>query len=348
MPSSSVRYDLRRIRSSTDPVFAEAITIYTRAVESSIRTNSNEIAFWLDETARATTTERPFEFVVYAFIVDGVVAGYAEAAYLEPQELYVLDYLVLEESYRGHNTFFEFAAQLGTALEVEHPGYRYAVVEVPTWGDHAHPSDYSRLLIRLLKLQGFKVAEAPYVQPRLGLDHAESEMPAFLLLSSRDRLTSLPTSTYLRIVDAIYFHYYLPWYARTGHRADAYREHLTRLTTALERQLSQGDPIRVNGLRMVLARAAQPAQSHDSRLLTFATRALLLIAAVTLVMLVARAALRIDWTEAAAIYSLVLISFLATVAVLSGAARKVLSRVSDRGAGGHSRLCRHEDNVASE
>ena len=60
-------------------------------------------------------------------------------------------------------------------------------------------------MTRLFKMQGFRVIRAPYRQPRLVLEDAESEMCADLLIYSTNSLERLRTDTYLSIVHAIYY-----------------------------------------------------------------------------------------------------------------------------------------------
>jgi hypothetical protein len=172
MSSGETSYRLMRFRSSRDPDFAAALLLYLRNTQAPVRTDTNEIAYWLDTFAKKFGTP----FYAFGFYRDGQLVGYAEGAYLRDERLVVLDYLVIDEVHRRSNVFFELVDHLKRYIESEHPDYRYATVEAGYGPGQKTPTQESVLLTRLLKIQGFRVVRAPYYQPRLSLGDAENEM----------------------------------------------------------------------------------------------------------------------------------------------------------------------------
>ena len=205
MTSIRSSYRLKRFLNSRDPDFAAALLIYVRNTPASIRTDTNEITYWLDEFS----AQFGDDFYVFGFFRGRELVGYAEAAYLKDARLIALDYLAIEEAHRGNNVCLtEFLDQLKRYLENDHPEYRYAVAEITYGPNQQYPSQDSSMRTRLFKQQGFKVIRAPYYQPRMMLDDAESEMKADLIIYSTANLESIQTDTYLSIVQTIYYKYY--------------------------------------------------------------------------------------------------------------------------------------------
>src|SRR5437764_6281427 len=113
-------YRLVRYRSTKEHGFTDVLDIYVRNIAPSVRTNTNEIAFWLEHFRDRGKDE----FFVFGFYLNEIPIGYAEVAYFDGTQLFMIDYLVIDKAYRGNNTFFEFVDQLKSFLEKEKPGYR--------------------------------------------------------------------------------------------------------------------------------------------------------------------------------------------------------------------------------
>ena len=249
MPSVNSSYKLKRLLSSRDPDFAAALLLYVRNTAPGVRTDTNEIAYWLDEFAKRFGDP----FYVFGFFRDRQLVGFAEAAYLRAERLFALDYIVIDEAYRRNNVFFEFVDHLKRHLEESHPEYRYGIVEVCYGLGETCPPPSSCLLTRLLKIQGFHVIHAPYYQPRLRLDDAESEMQGDLLIYSPSPINAIQTETYLAIVRALYYKYYLPWKSLEETTADSYKKHIDRLFGKVEASVKKRKSISVNGHHTLLA-----------------------------------------------------------------------------------------------
>jgi hypothetical protein len=296
--------------------------LYVRNTAPAIRTDTNEITFWLDNCPKSFEGQ----FYVFGFYVGRQLVGYAEAAYFPREYLFALDYVVIDEAYRRNNIFFEFVDHLRRFLERTHPEFRYVVAEVTYGPGEDHPSSASQLLSRLLKIQGFRVVRAPYYQPRLTRNNAESEMAADLLLLSQDPIERLQKETYLSIVRTLYYSYYLPWSNIVPGASKDYRRHLDGLFSRINSELGKKRIVPVNGHSVTLhAPGMELAVNSHRPTITFAAQALGVIVAVTASMVALRAAFNLSNNSFITVYALALFSFMAVAAVVSKEARAVFS-----------------------
>lgn len=323
LPSGST-YKLKRFRTARDPDFAAALLLYVRNTPPPVRTDTNEITHWLENFTRQFGDP----FYVFGFYRDGQLVGFAEAAYLTEEHLVVFDYLVIDELNRRNNVFFEFVDHLKRYVESEHPEYRYGVVEACYGPGQEVPSQECALLTRLLKVQGFRVIRAPYYQPRMTLEDAESEMRGDLLIWSPTPIDSLKTETYLGLVRAIYYRYYLPWQSIIPAEEEEYRAHLQHLYSRMEREIGRKKTILVNGHKMVLRTEAQKPIMTVHRIVGFAGQALLLVVLLTAALLGLKFGFHLSNSAFATIYGLAIVSFVTVAAIVSREAREIFFELS--------------------
>jgi hypothetical protein len=323
MALSQSSYKLKRFLNSRDPDFAAALMIYVRNTPSEARTDTNEISYWLGEFSR----KFGHDFYVFGFYRDRHLVGFAEAAYFNDSRLIMLDYIVLAENHRTNNVFYEFVDQLKNYLERAHPQYRYAVAEVCYGPSLEYPSSASSLLTRLLKLQGFRVIQARYYQPRLMIDYMESEMRADLLIYSATPIDQMRADTYLSIVRTIYYQYYLAWKAVAPETVDAYKRHLNDLYSKIESSLKRKTVVPVNGHQIVLAAPKKVTAMTIHRIVSFSAQALSVIVLLTTALLGLKVAFGLSSWSFTAIYALSLLSFLAVAGIVSKNARIMFSEV---------------------
>jgi hypothetical protein len=324
MATSGASYKFKHFQSSRDPDFASALLVYVRNTSAAIRTDTNEIAYWLDRF----TEQFGHPFYVFGFYRDDELIGFAEGAYFADERLVVLDYLVIDEANRQNNVFFEFVDQLKRFLEAAHLEYRYAVVEACYGPGLEYPSPETCLLTRLLKLQGFRVIRAPYYQPRLLLDDAESGMQGDLLIYSTTNLDRIHTETYLTIVRCIYYKYYLPWQSITKDPQEAYKKHLDSLYTKIQTELGKKREILVNGHKKILAPPARRPVMTLHKVTSFAIQALIVVILLTAAMLGLKFTFHLSNGSFAAIYGLAVASFIALAGIVSKNARAVFAELA--------------------
>jgi len=241
-------YSLKRIARPSDPHFAQAIAIYVQTVSPTLQTDTNEISFWLSEYAKRFSDE----FLVFSFSVRENVVGYAQMVYFRTEKLMTIDYLVITPAYRQNNVFFEFVQQIRDYVREQNWPVRWATAEV-TLTHQPRPDADAALLIRLLKMERFKVVRAPYYQPLLDLTNIESECPAVLLLAGDPRLQRIKKDTYLSIVNTLYHQHYIRWYSIYPPRQSSERLRRTMaLESRIEREIRQAKWIGLNGNALTL------------------------------------------------------------------------------------------------
>lgn len=322
--SSSARstYRLKRFTSSHDHDFAAALRVYVRNTASNIRTDTNEITYWLDEF-KAKFGDA---FYVFGFYRDRQLVGYAEAAYLRDERLFVLDYIVIDEPHRRNNVFYEFVDQLKRYLEDANPEYRYGLVEVGYGSGQRYPSEESRLLTRLLKLQGFRVIRAPYYLPRLMLADSESEMRGDLLIYSTADLDRIQSNTYLSAVRAIYYKYYFRWKSIVPKELDSYKRHLDQLYSRVELEIGRQKAILINGHRSTLTAPQRRVVITLHRIVSFSKQSHGVIILVTAALLGLKAIFGLSNSSFAVIYVMAISSFFAVAGIVSKEARVIFGQ----------------------
>jgi hypothetical protein len=313
-------YRLVRYRSANDRGYAAAIDVYIRNISPRLKTDTDEIAYWLEHFNDRDTDH----LYVFGFLMDGVPIGFGMGAYFGNAELFIVDYIVIEKQSRKNNTFYEFVDQITSYLEKEQPGYRYCVAEVCRLSDTDEPSDESRAVVRLLKQQGFAVVRAPYTTPRLGLDAFEAEMRTDLLILSREKLESIHAETYRTIVRTIFFDYFGRWYSIYEEEAAAYDAYLEELCERVLRD-SPSPRVPVNGHKVVMTESTPPPPHRQ--IVDFTALALLCIAVFSGAMFYMKHRLQLSDSSFITVYVLILVTTFGVMAVVSAEARLVFYRI---------------------
>lgn len=202
----TISYNLHKFSNSNDSDFIQGLNIYSRNIESSIRTSTNEIIYWVDQYNK-TFNDSFFTFGLYQ---NNTLIGFTQVAHFKSELILAIDYMVIDELYRGNNTFYVFVNLIREYfIDFE---INFVIAEIVYNNIGLEPSEKARYLIRLLKMAHFKVIKAPYFQPMLGTSNIESEMKAVLMLYSSGEFDQIKKETYELIVNTIYYKHYLRWY----------------------------------------------------------------------------------------------------------------------------------------
>ena len=233
------RFSLRQLTSSSDKDFAAALNIYRENTPAPLRTNSNEIAHWLDNPGAYQKNG----FLVLGFYCGKKLIGFAQMACLATCKVLAIDYLAIDEAFRKHHAFFAFVECAKSSIVDLGFEVRYIVGEIGKFNS-AEPPEESRKIIRLLKMAGFKVAKAAYYQPQLGEKNAESEMDAILMVyvygaSEENCQSQLTKATYLQIVEGLYYEHYLRWYEPHVSDIQKYKADLARLLKKIDSSIKK-------------------------------------------------------------------------------------------------------------
>lgn len=237
------RFSIRRLDKSTDSDYAAALKIYNETTPYEIKTNTNEITFWLD---RKDNTD-PFEAMFFALYYSEKLAGFAMMTYVRVQRIVILEYVALEAQYRVNTVFFTYINLLESYLHVNQYDVAFILNEVSNRRNGSDIDKESQLFSKLLCIEGFGKIDAPYVTPPLGTNNFESSFDAFLFAKSSGDVHALERQTYLEIIRAIYFEYFLVWYEHVLPitQVSAYNEIFKRSFDEISRKLSTNGTVSV-------------------------------------------------------------------------------------------------------
>jgi len=222
-----------------------AIGIYSETVDSSSRTDTNQIknAIW---NAKDQHTEKRNLFFYLFYGNDGAVEGFAEFAFLHDSAVLVLDYLCTRE--RNHMLFYNFyhmvLKEIEDNLKKRELFIEYIVTELSVAQADGKLIDRDSNYFRyLLSNEGFKLLKYPYYQPPLQKSEVAEEFNLAIKRYSKDSEAPLRMNKkqYLRIVEDIYMAHYLEWY-RTYQDGEQYNKIVEELLKRIESDFLPSKP----------------------------------------------------------------------------------------------------------
>jgi hypothetical protein len=242
---SSAKYKVKEIESTSDRAYPGAISIYAAHTLPALRTDTNEIGHWLNHYNK-TFEDR---LHILALYLNTDLAGFCQFVYLKDVNLIVIDYITIDEKYRGGlNVFFEFAEHIKAFVKHNYPDFVYVAVEVAPLRDDPD-ARYGLKLMRLLKMLGFGVVDAIYIQPQLGKSNLESELSGAVMLFPKPINGTIRRDSYLNLVHTIYYSHYVRWYGVHGSKyQEEYKTSVDRLYKKIENQNKKPSVV-VNGLK---------------------------------------------------------------------------------------------------
>src|SRR5436190_13628764 len=150
MPRIRRVHELERFRQASDADFQAALRLYTRLIPGTIRTQSNEIAYWLENYSRYS----PDQFCICGLYSDKSIIGFSQFVYLSAERILVFDYILLHEDYRNQGEYHVFFELLQTWVGQQDWEVDYIVTEVP-YGYGCAAKNEEPPLVRLLLQSGF-------------------------------------------------------------------------------------------------------------------------------------------------------------------------------------------------
>jgi hypothetical protein len=199
-------FDRRNARSDR---LADFLAIYVQHFGPEHRTATNELLEFLalpppDRTIiyfGLTYAEQPCGFATFMFYPDGPIG--------------IVDHLVVAPNLRGYGAFFSFCDLIAAYLESRRMLFDHVIAEVLLNERHIAATIKPALLVRLMRLVGFRVAKTRYWAPDPLIATDPDACRSALLFASRPERDELPTSEFLRLVELIYRVHYSEWYRRT-------------------------------------------------------------------------------------------------------------------------------------
>lgn len=201
-------FSIYRFETSGDPDFASSIKIYNETTPYEIKTNTNEIVFWLDKKDYKCS----FEPMYFGLYYSGKLSGFAMMTYIKSQRIVILEYIALETQYRVNTVFFTYINLLESYLNVNQYDVSFIINEVSNRNNGSDIDKESQIFSKLLCIDGYGKIDAPYMTAPLGTNNFESSFDAFLFVKSAGDVHNIDSKTYIAIVRAIYFEYFQVWY----------------------------------------------------------------------------------------------------------------------------------------
>ena len=237
------KYELRPILSANENVFAESIKIYLQVMPADVKTDTNEIAYFLEHPI-SPNGRRMFFF---ALRYQGSTIGFAQFAYLPHQKIIFMDYLALSTDYKKNSIFYPFFSMLMIYFNDIGLNYDYFVTEIGAQNYDKAVDDDSAFLRRVLAMEDFKIIDAPYRQPALGVNKYESNIEAHLYLKTSAPFQTISREFYENIIHEIYYEHYDQWYKDCLTEIDyqVYHSHIENQYAHIVQSLHCGHQIRL-------------------------------------------------------------------------------------------------------
>ena len=247
-------FTIRSFRSAKDRDFLKAIQIYDANTHPQIKTDSNEIAHWIQHGAKRTDGK----FYVCGLYVSGILIGYVEFIYLRKERLIHFDYFIIDEERRTFGAFYTFADEMRSFFQEENIEWDFITAEVAHLDVVNGVSKYAQRLIRLFHQIGFCEVLAEYWQPLLGVEHQDTSVKATLLILPRVEMQTISRARLLELVSAIYRKHYVEWYSVYKDTEKQYRDQTEQLFADLEKHLANKHEIQLRGLERSFTDGALP------------------------------------------------------------------------------------------
>lgn len=250
-----LKYKLTHLTDTKTDGYYEALRIYSQNITYDQKTNTSEIAYWINHSKDFSECV-PFFF---ALLLNNQVIGYAELAYLKEVRILAIDYIILDNQYKSNSAFYAFYHLIINYIDKLGLDYDFITKEILCRYNETkvHKED-----IRIYELENFKVINSLYIHPQLEISNVESKKEALLMLYQKDKTyTELKRETYMLIVEAIYFQYYENWdipFWKNSNEKNTNHEELIKSLNEVTANID-GDRILLNGYPIAFSTSSDKA-----------------------------------------------------------------------------------------
>lgn len=119
------RFAIKRITKPSNEDYISALKIYNETTPPDIKTNTNEITYWLEQNRN----ELPFEIMLFSLYLNNMVVGLAMLTYLKKQKTIIFEYLALQPSFRLNAVFFTYISLLQNYINDSNTDVAYYIIE---------------------------------------------------------------------------------------------------------------------------------------------------------------------------------------------------------------------------
>ena len=254
------RFEIKRINKPTESEYITALRIYNETTPVEIKTNTNEITFWMQKSG----PELLFDTVIFVLYLDDIIVGLAMVSYLRKTKIAIIEYLAVRNQYRVNAVFFPYINLLQNYMNTNNFDVSYYINEISNKDNGNNIDKESRLFKKLICLEGFGKVEAPYITLPLGLLNHESSFDAHIYLKSSDDIHSISKDTYLSIVNSIYYDYFYVWYSQFLSTDDLsiYKNRIDLSFEAIKKTLSTQTICKIQYANCPLLKAVDEEKTH--------------------------------------------------------------------------------------
>jgi hypothetical protein len=158
---------------------------------------------------------------------------------------------VIAPNLRGYGSFFNFCDLIASYLEKQRIPLDHIISEI-TLDDRSLTSSVKPVvLVRMMRLLGFKAAKTAYWAPDPAILQDPDSCKAVLLFASRPEREDLPIDEFIRLVQLIYKTHYGSWYERTmtKDRFQRYQKAADGLLKKIQASTAKEKRIILNGMK---------------------------------------------------------------------------------------------------
>lgn len=237
------KYELKALTTSNDPTFSEAMKVYLQVMPADVKTDTNEIAYSLAHPVSPNGRKMFF----FALKYQGNTIGFAQFAYLPKHNILFMDYLAIAVDYKKNSIFYPFFGMLMIYFNDIGLNYDFIVTEIGAQNHDELVDEDSAFLRKVLALEDFKIIDAQYKQPYLGIQKRESNIDAHLYLKTSAPLNSVSKEFYSALIQEIYYEHYDQWYLTflSEEEYSQYHQHIDEQFNQITKLLKGGQSIKL-------------------------------------------------------------------------------------------------------
>ena len=238
------KFVLKPITKSSDEDYVKALQIYMEETPKEIRTNSNEITYWLDKK----NIDKSFEMLIFVLYLDNNLVGFSQITYVKSQQIVILDYISLKSPYRVNSVFLIFLSMIQNFLITSGIQITYFIAEIGNKDNGTNIDRESAFYKKIICLENYGKVMAKYYNIPLGIDNYESEFEALMYIKTNDNIVYINKETFLAIVYAICYEYYYVWYSEflNDEEIKIYKEKLDKCYNNIRKQVAESTHINID------------------------------------------------------------------------------------------------------
>lgn len=228
-------FSIKIINNPLDKEYIKSIAVYNRTTPVCIKTDSNEIAYWINNK------NDKFQIYVFSLFIKNINVGFAMTTFLKKEKILIIDYLALDAEYKNNTVFLSFFTLIQLFFHERKMDINYFMVEISNKNNGIDVDKESQMFLKFLCLEDFFRVNHEYNSLPLGTNNPESCFSAYLYLKSIDSQHAISRNTFINLISSLYNDYYLEWYKPffSSQEIIDYQNHITQYLNNLKDSIPQ-------------------------------------------------------------------------------------------------------------